>query len=89
MYFDNDTGFQPDTYQNRNLYFGIREFAEAAAGNGINLYGGSRAFVNTFFIFSDYMKNAIRHASLMHDPYSVMIQFHLAQMVQLISQLSN
>ena len=67
-YFDNDTGFQPDTYQNRNLYFGIREFAEAAAVNGINLYGGSRAFANTFFIFSDYMKNAIRHASLMHDP---------------------
>lgn len=67
-YFDNDEGFQPDSYQNRNLYFGIREFAEGTAINGITLYGGSRVFGNTFFIFSDYMKNALRHASLMKVP---------------------
>ncbi len=67
-YFDDDKGFQPGSYQNRNLYFGIREFAEGAAVNGISLYGGSRVFANTFFIFSDYMRNALRHASLMRVP---------------------
>lgn len=67
-YFDNDQGFQPDSYANNNLYFGIREFAEATAINGITLYGGSRVFGNTFFIFSDYMKNALRLASLMKVP---------------------
>lgn len=67
-YFDNDKGYQPGSYKNRNLYFGIREFAEGAAINGITLYGGSRVFGNTFFIFSDYMKNALRHASLMKIP---------------------
>lgn len=67
-YFDNDTGFQPENYQNKNLYFGIREFEEGAASNGITLYGGSRVFANTFLIFSDYMKNAMRHAALMRVP---------------------
>lgn len=67
-YFDGDEGFQPDSYDKNNLYFGIREFAEGAAINGITLYGGSRVFANTFFIFSDYMKNAIRMSALMQIP---------------------
>jgi transketolase len=67
-FLDNDEGFQPNRYSNNNLYFGIREFAEGAAINGITLYGGSRVFANTFLIFSDYMKNALRLASLMEIP---------------------
>ncbi|MBA1392640.1 transketolase, partial [Lactobacillus sp. XV13L] len=67
-FFDNDEGFQSDAYGNKNLYFGIREFAEGTAINGITLYGGSRVFANTFLIFSDYMKNALRLASLMEIP---------------------
>lgn len=67
-YFDNDAGFQPGQYENENIYFGIREFAEGAAVNGITLYGGSRVFGNTFFIFSDYMRSAIRHSALMKIP---------------------
>lgn len=67
-FFDNDKGFQPNSYSNRNLYFGIREFAEGTAINGITLYGGTRVFGNTFLIFSDYMKNAIRLAALMKIP---------------------
>lgn len=67
-YFDDDSGFQPGDYQKKNLYFGIREFEEGAACNGITLYGGSRVFANTFLIFSDYMKNAMRHAALMSIP---------------------
>jgi transketolase len=58
----------PDNYAGRNVFFGVREFAMAAAGNGLILHGGLRPFVSTFFVFSDYMKPAIRLASLMKLP---------------------
>lgn len=67
-FFDDDQGFQANSYDNNNLYFGIREFAEGTAINGITLYGGSKVFGNTFFIFSDYMRNSIRLAALMKIP---------------------
>ncbi len=67
-YFDNDEGFQLGQYDKRNIAFGIREFAEGAELNGITLYGGSRVFGNTFLIFSEYMRSAIRQASLMQIP---------------------
>jgi transketolase len=51
----------------RNINFGVREFAMAAIGNGLAL-SGLRPYVATFFTFSDYMKNAIRLAALMHIP---------------------
>ena len=51
----------------RNINFGVREFAMAAIGNGMAL-SGLRPYVATFFTFSDYMKNAIRLAALMHIP---------------------
>lgn len=49
----------------RNLHFGIREFAMAAITNGLSLHGGFIPFCSTFFVFSDYMRNAIRMAALM------------------------
>ena len=49
----------------RNLHFGIREHAMAAICNGLILHGGLRAFCATFFVFSDYMKAAMRMAALM------------------------
>ncbi|HLO03962.1 MAG TPA: transketolase [Symbiobacteriaceae bacterium] len=52
----------------RNLYFGVREFAEAAAINGMTLWGGFRVYGATFLIFSDYMRPAIRLAALMGCP---------------------
>lgn len=67
-YFENDDGFEPGQYQNRNVFYGVREFAQAAAVNGITLFGGSRTFGSTFFVFSDYMKNAIRMAALQKIP---------------------
>lgn len=67
-YFDSDEGFQPGQYGKHNIAFGIREFAEGAELNGITLYGGSRVFGNTFLIFSEYMRSAIRQASLMQIP---------------------
>ncbi len=51
----------------RNINFGVREFGMAAMANGMALMG-LRPFVATFFTFSDYMKNAIRMAALMHQP---------------------
>ena len=50
----------------RNLHFGIREHAMAAICNGIKLHGGMEVFCSTFFVFSDYMRNAIRMSALMN-----------------------
>ncbi len=50
----------------RNLRFGIREHAMAAMANGIALHGGFVPYVATFLVFSDYLRPALRLASLMH-----------------------
>lgn len=60
--------FAADNLSARNIGFGVREFAEAAAMNGIALHGGTRIFGSTFFVFSDYMRPAIRLAALQHLP---------------------
>ncbi len=52
----------------RNLHFGIREFAMTAMANGIALHGGLRPYIAGFFVFSDYMKPAMRLAALMNLP---------------------
>ncbi|TDN93099.1 transketolase [Microbacterium sp. BK668] len=52
----------------RVLHFGIREHAMGAIVNGIVLHGPTRAFGGTFLIFSDYMRPAVRLASLMGIP---------------------
>ena len=48
-----------------NMHFGIREHAMSAICNGISLHGGLKPYCATFFIFSDYMKNAMRLSALM------------------------
>jgi len=52
----------------RNIHWGVREHAMAAAMNGIALAGGWRPFAGTFLVFSDYQRPAIRLASLMQTP---------------------
>lgn len=52
----------------RNLHFGVREHAMAAISNGLYLHGGFVNFCATFFVFSDYMKNAMRMSALMKLP---------------------
>ncbi|MCW5939721.1 MAG: transketolase [Fimbriimonadaceae bacterium] len=52
----------------RNIAFGVREHAMAAAVNGMTLHGGVKASGGTFLIFSDYCRPAIRLAALMHCP---------------------
>lgn len=60
--------FAIDSYAGRNIYFGVREHAMGAAGNGLALHGGVKPFVSTFFVFSDYLRPSIRLASLMKLP---------------------
>jgi transketolase len=55
-------------YNHRNIHFGVREHAMAGIINGINLHKGLRGFASTFLVFSDYMRPAIRLASLMEIP---------------------
>ncbi|PZU33016.1 MAG: transketolase, partial [Actinomyces sp.] len=52
----------------RNLHFGVREFAMGAALNGIAADGFTRAYGGTFFVFSDFMRGAVRLAALMDLP---------------------
>jgi len=52
----------------RNVHWGVREHAMAAAMNGISLVGGSRFFAGTFLVFSDYQRPSIRLAALMQLP---------------------
>lgn len=63
-----ETDFQPGNYQGRNIWFGVREFAMAAAMNGIALHGGSRVYGGTFFVFSNYLLPAVRLAALAELP---------------------
>ncbi|WFC03133.1 transketolase [Lactiplantibacillus pentosus] len=60
--------FQPDSYDGRNIWFGVREFGMAAAMNGIVLHGGTRVFGGTFFVFTDYLRAAVRLSALQHAP---------------------
>ncbi len=56
--------FTKATPNGRNINFGIREFAMAAAQNGMLLHGGVKTYVGAFLVFADYMKAAIRMAAL-------------------------
>ncbi|WHY79476.1 transketolase [Neobacillus sp. WH10] len=60
--------YMPGAYEGRNFWFGVREFAMGAAMNGIALHGGVKVFGGTFFVFSDYLRPAIRLAALMGLP---------------------
>ncbi|MEG9434074.1 transketolase [Terriglobus sp. ADX1] len=62
--FNNSPSFHDDP-KGRNIFFGVREFGMAAAVNGMAAHGGLIPFGSTFFVFSDYMRNAIRLAALM------------------------
>jgi transketolase len=60
--------FTAEDYSGSNLHFGVREHAMAAIGNGMSVHGGLRPYVATFFVFSDYMKGAMRLSALMKQP---------------------
>lgn len=60
--------FSAPDYSGSNFHFGVREFAMGAIANGMAVHGGLRPYVGTFFVFSDYMKHAIRLAAMMQLP---------------------
>jgi transketolase len=64
----NQKDFTPESYEGRNIWFGVREFGMGAAMNGMALHGGVNVFGGTFFVFSDYLRPAIRLAALMGLP---------------------
>lgn len=55
----------PGNFKGRNIKFGVREFGMATIATGMYETGMIRPFIGTFLTFSDYMRNAIRLASLM------------------------
>ena len=67
--------FTAQSYAGRNVYFGVREFAMAAAVNGMMLHGGLKAYGGTFFVFSDYLRPAVRLGAIMEVP-SIFVLTH-------------
>ena len=67
-YLNNYKEVQKDSFAGRNLRFGVREHAMGAIVNGIAAHKGLRPYCSTFFVFSDYMRPAIRMAALMGLP---------------------
>lgn len=63
-----DKDFLPTSYEGRNIWYGVREFAMGAIMNGILLHGGTWTYGGTFFVFSDYLRPAIRVAALSQAP---------------------
>ena len=72
-HLDGLASFTPNSREGRNVYYGVREFAMAAANNGIALHGGLKVFGGTFFVFTDYLRPAIRLASIMKLPVTYVL----------------
>ncbi|WP_432653156.1 transketolase [Salibacterium salarium] len=68
-----ETDFSRDNYKGRNIWFGVREFAMAAAANGLKLHGGVHPYVSTFLVFSDYLRPALRLSALMELPVTYVL----------------
>ena len=58
-------GASPESFAARYIYYGVREHGMAAAMNGIALHGGLIPYGGTFFVFTDYMRPALRLAAIM------------------------
>ena len=59
------TDYNPNTPEGKNVWFGVREFAMGAAVNGMAAHGGLHPYGATFFVFSDYLKPALRLSAIM------------------------
>ena len=67
-YLDCSTVFQKESCEGRNIRFGVREHAMGGIMSGMYLHSGVRPYGGTFLVFADYMRSAIRMASLMKLP---------------------
>lgn len=72
-YMNGKGDFSEENRSGRNLHFGVREHAMAAITNGIYAHGGLQVFCATFFVFSDYMKGAMRLSALMKLPVTYVL----------------
>jgi transketolase len=63
-WIDGSSSFQADSPEGRNIHFGVREHAMAAAVNGMAAHGGLIPYSGTFLMFSDYMRPSIRLSAL-------------------------
>ncbi len=61
---NDEKSYSPSCQTGRNINYGVREFAMACIQNGLLLHKGLRSLCGTFFVFSDYLKPAIRMAAL-------------------------
>ena len=64
-YIENGGNFSKENYMGKNIYYGVREHAMGAITNGLSL-SGFRPYASTFLSFSDYLRPALRMASLMN-----------------------
>jgi transketolase len=67
-FMKHNTAFAPHNFKGAFLHAGVAELTMASIMNGIALHGGVIGACGTFFVFSDYMKPAIRMAALMELP---------------------
>lgn len=67
-FIDGKGKFTKNDRTGNNIQYGIREHAMGGIVNGILCHGGLTPFCSTFFVFSDYMKNAVRMAAIMDIP---------------------
>ncbi|MCD4720568.1 MAG: transketolase [Desulfobacula sp.] len=67
-HISSSTDFQKNAWDGRNIRFGVREHAMGAIMSGMYLHPGIRPYGGTFLVFADYMRPAIRMASLMKLP---------------------
>ncbi len=67
-WLDGYDAFSAETPSGRNFHFGVREHAMGAIVNGIAVHGGIVPYGGTFFVFSDYMRGALRVAALSKYP---------------------
>lgn len=70
---DDRGDFSAEDRSGSNMHFGVREHAMAAIANGMYLHGGLKVFVATFFVFSDYMKGAMRLSAIMKLPITYVL----------------
>lgn len=67
------TSFSASNPEGSNVHFGVREHAMTAIVNGLQAHGGLKAYAATFFVFTDYMKPAMRLAALMNLPVTYIL----------------
>lgn len=68
-----EENFTKENYSGRNIWYGVREFGMAAAANGIALHSGLKPYIGTFFVFSDYLRAAVRLSALMEIPVTYVL----------------